>query len=163
MAALITVLTLAVTGVAAGAASAASLRTVPCSEAIMHVRFPYGYGYRLVLGVVSAPPATLRQIVPSDETPWRYWRKAGLVVTGSEPVIVSVPPAWRDRLAITWGNRPGIVSALRIAGCPRELGVEPGRAYAGGFYLKTRSACVPLTFRVGARSATVRFGLGRRC
>ena len=163
IAALITVLTLAATGVAAARASAAARRTVPCSEAIMHVRFPYGYGYRLVLGAASAPPATLRQIVPSDQKPWRYWRKAGLVVTGSAPVSISVPQAWRTRLAITWGNRPGIFSALRIAGCPPAQGVEQGRAYAGGFYLKERSACVPLTVRVGARSATVRFGLGRRC
>ena len=36
-------------------------------------------------------------------------------------------------------------------------------AYAGGFFLRSPSVCVPLIFRVGARSATVRFGIGRRC
>jgi hypothetical protein len=38
-----------------------------------------------------------------------------------------------------------------------------GFAYAGGFQLRVRAACVPLVFRVGRRSATARFGLGRAC
>src|SRR5205809_3803204 len=53
---------------------------------------------------------------------------------GSESVTVSVPRAWRSRVAITWGNTTGIVQTLRIAGC----GTDPsaGNAYAGGFYLR---------------------------
>jgi hypothetical protein len=73
----------------------APARTVPCSESIDGTKFPY-VGYRLVLDAVSAPPAFLKQVVPTGERPWG-------------------------------------------------------------------SACVPLIFRVGGRSATVRFGLGRRC
>ena len=89
-------------------------------------------------------------------------RKAGLLIRGdSPPVSVTVPKAWRTRAAITWGNS-GTVSALRIASCPR-FGDEAWNVYAGGFLLRSRSACVPLTFRVGNRSATVRFGLGRAC
>ncbi len=165
IAALIGALALAaLIGVAARMASAESPRTVPCSEVILTVKFPYGRGYRLVLGVVSVPPAYLRQIVRSDKDPWRYWRKAGLVVTGRAPVSVRVPEEWQRRMAITWGNTPGIYSSLRIAGCPPPpKGIGKGRAYAGGFYLKSRSACVPLVFSVGKRSATVRFGLGRAC
>jgi hypothetical protein len=41
--------------------------------------------------------------------------------------------------------------------------VRQGFAYSGGFFLRSPGACLPLTFRVGQRSATVRFGLGRRC
>ena len=79
----------------------------------------------------------------------------------ARPVLVSVPKAWRRRAAITWGDS-GIVSALRIAPC---LAAPPKvwNAYAGGFYLRSRSACVPLTFRVGGRARTVRFGLAERC
>jgi hypothetical protein len=59
------------------------------------------------------------------------------------------------------------VSSLRIASCPlvREgAGPRPRwNAYAGGFYLRTRSVCVPLVVRVGGRSRTVRFGVGRPC
>jgi hypothetical protein len=76
-------------------------------------------------------------------------------------VTVTVPKAWRNRLAISWGNRPGFFSTIRIASC--SAGPKPWNAYAGGFHLRSRSACVPLVFRVGRRSATVRFGLGRRC
>ncbi len=134
----------------------------------MQTKFPYVGSsrprdrYRLVLGVVSVPPAFLEQVVPTNSTPWAYWRKAGLVVRASgESVTVRVPQAWRNRVAITWGNRPDIVSSLRIAGCGSAP--EAGNAYAGGFYLRSRSACVPLNFRVGRRSATIRFGLGRPC
>jgi hypothetical protein len=141
---------------------AGSSRTVSCSEVIMTVKFPV-YGARLVLGVVSAPAGYHRQIVQTRNPAWPYKRKAGLVVTGRAPVSVSVPKAWRSRVAISWGNRPGFYSSLRIAGCPPLFGVPKGRAYAGGFRLKSRSACFPLIFRVAKRSATVRFGLGRAC
>src|SRR5439155_13174548 len=138
-------------------------RTVPCSEIIDHTRFPYrAGGYRLVLGAVSVPPAYLRQVVPTGQRPWGYWRKAGLVVrAGSPPVTVTVPKEWRHRAAITWGNSTGIVAWLRLTGCEPARNV--GHAYAGGFYLRLPSACLPLIFRVGRRTATVRFGLGRRC
>ena len=136
--------------------------TVPCDEIILHVKSGRAGGYRVVLDVVSVPPARLIQVVPSQSRPWAYWRKAGLVVrAGAPPVTVSVPAAWRSRAAITWGNSTGIVSALRIASCPGAAGVW--NAYAGGFYLRSRSACVPLRFSVAGRTRVVRFGLGRAC
>jgi hypothetical protein len=149
--------------VAAGTAATAASppRTVPCTERIDTTSFPYA-GYRLLLGFVSVAPAYLRQVVATRERPWAYWRKAGLVVrAGSPTVTVSVPTAWRKRAAITWGNNTGVVATLRIAGCKGAPTV--GYAYAGGFLLRASSACVPLTFSVGGRSATVRFGIGRRC
>jgi hypothetical protein len=162
---LTSVLTVAlVTGFAVHAARAAPLRTVPCNEAILASEFPNNNaGYRTVLGVLSVPAAYQAQIVRSGKPRWRYWRKAGLVVLSTLPVDVTVPRAWQSRLAITWGNRPGIFSSLRIAGCEPLAGDQPARAYAGGFYLKSPSACAPLVFSVGGRSETVRFGLGRRC
>jgi hypothetical protein len=136
--------------------------TVPCDEIILHVGSGRAGGYRVVLGVVSVPPARLIQVVRSQSRPWTHWRKAGLVVrAGAPPVTVSVPPAWRSRAAITWGNSTGIVSAVRIASCPGPAGTW--NAYAGGFYLRSRSACVPLRFSVAGRSSIVRFGLGRAC
>ena len=135
---------------------------MPCREVIDHTRFPYRAGvYRLVLGAVSVPPAYLRQVVPTGQRRG-YWRKAGLVVrAGSPPVTVTVPKEWRHRAAITWGNSTGIVASVRLTGCEPALNV--GHAYAGEFYLRSPSACLPLIFRVGRRTATVRFGLGRRC
>jgi hypothetical protein len=129
---------------------------------ILRVRSGRAGGYRVVLGVVSVPPAFLEQIVSSGNRQWPYWRKAGLVVrAGAPPVTVSVPRAWRTRAAITWGNSTGIVHVVRVASCPAAR--SAWNAYAGGFYLRSRSACVPLRVTVAGRSAIVRFGLGRRC
>jgi hypothetical protein len=156
-------------GAAAAGSSAppARTRTVPCNETIDQTRFPYigssrpAHRYRTVLGAISVPPAYLQQIVNTGERPWPYWRKAGLVVRADgRPVTVSVPTRWRDRLRIAWGNADGVFTSIRFSGC--TAGPDIGQAFAGGFVLRA-PACVPLVFRVGERSATVRFGLGRRC
>ena len=142
-------------------ARTASVRTVACGESIGYAKSGHEDGYRVVLGVISVPPAHLRQVVATDSQPWRYWRKAGLVIrAGSPSVVVSVPKGWRSRAAVTWGSS-GTVSVLRVEGCPPSP--AGWRAYAGGFYLRSRSACVPLVFHLGQRAATVRFGIGRRC
>ncbi len=152
----------AAAGVAWGAPVSRPVRTVPCAEVIDHSRFPYrSGGYRLVLSAFSVPPAYLRQLVHVRGT-WPYWRKAGLVIRAGAPTVtVTVPQAWRSRAAIIWGNAGSPASSLRFASCGGRA--TEGRAYAGGFFLRARSACVPLVFRVGARKATVRFGIGRRC
>ena len=141
-------------------------RTVSCSD-IIDTRFPYlgnsrpEYRYRQVLGVVAVPPAFMQQVVPTRQKPWAYWHKQGIVIrAGAEVVTVTVPKIWRRRAAITWGS-VGPVSSLRFEGCGGSANV--GHGYAGGFLLRSRSACIPLIFTVGRRSATVRFGLGQRC
>jgi hypothetical protein len=156
---------------AAASGAPAPGRVVPCEEAIDTTRFPYVGGgrrpelrYRLVLDVVAAPPAYMSQVVSSGSRAWPYWHKQGLVIRSSgEPVTISVATAWRRRAAIAWGygGHGEPFRSLRIAGCGSDPTV--GRAYSGGFFLRSRAACVPLVFRVGERSATVRFGLGRRC
>lgn len=149
-------------GVAAWSAPSAPPPSVECDRIILRVGSGNAGGYRVVLGVVSVPQAYRPQVVATRSRPWSHWSKAGLVIRGgSPPVTVSVPKAWRKRAAITWGNT-GIVSALRIASCP-PWESKVWNAYAGGFVLRSRSACVPLIFRVGKRSATVRFGLAQAC
>ncbi len=148
---------------------AAPERAVPCSESIGGTRFPYlgsndlKERYRLVLGVVSVPPALREQVIRNGEWPWwPYFFKAGLIVRATgQSVVITVPRAWRGRAAIAWGyGGHGVFSSLRIAGC-RALPSQ-GFAYSGGFYLRSAPACMPLIFRVGRRSATVRFGLGQK-
>lgn len=144
-------------------------RVVPCGESIDSTEFPYlGSSqprdrYRLVLNAVSVPPVYLKQVVATHEQPWAYWRKAGLVVrAGSDVLTVSVPKAWRSRAAIAWGyGGHGIFSSLQIARCGSDPHI--GNAYSGGFYLRSSSACLPLTFRIGTRTTTIRFGIGRKC
>ena len=116
----------------------------------------------IVLGVISLGPDFLQSAVPVHQGWWRYWQKHGLAIqSGHQTVMISVPKAWRDRAAITWGLNVGIVSTLRLPGCPAAPGTWNG--YAGGFYLRSSSACVPLVLAVGRRSAVVRVGVGRRC
>jgi hypothetical protein len=148
---------------AARSAKTTAPPTVSCSGIVLQVRSGHAAGYRVVLGTVSVPPAHLPQVVPSRNKAWPFWRKAGLNVRGgSSAVVVTVPKAWRRRVAITWGDSQ-IGSGLQIASCSAFLPPKVWNGYAGGFYLRSRSACVPLTFRVGRRAKTVWFGLGKRC
>lgn len=118
---------------------------------------------RVVLGAVAVPPAYIPQTVRAGQGRWPYWSKSGLVVRAdSPPVLVRVAGTAWPRAAISWGDG-GPAGALRIASCPRSSSLGAWNPYAGGFLLRTRSACVPLEFRVGERTATVRFGVGRRC
>jgi hypothetical protein len=157
------------TAVGIGSAASTRRRIVPCSESIDGTKFPYigsnvpAQRYRLVLGTVSVPPAYHSQLVRNGTDPWFYFFKAGLVIRASgQSVLVTVPRAWRDRAAIAWGyGGNGVFQALRFAGC--KALPSQGFAYSGGFYLRSAGGCLPLTFRVGHRSAKVRFGLGRRC
>ena len=133
---------------------------VRCASTVFSSRFPVP-GLRVVLDVASVSPAYVKQVVPTDRRPWTYWQKDPLFTRdGSPPMVISVAKGWRNRVGITWGDSP-IASTLRIRSCPPLVG--GARGWAGGFYLRSRAACVPLIFRVGSRSATVYFGLGRGC
>jgi hypothetical protein len=135
---------------------------VTCDQVILRPKSPFADGYRRVLGVIAVPAAYIPQVVRITGGRWPYWEKAGLVVrAGRSPVTVSVPQAWRTRAAITWGNAKPAVSSLRISGCPSPPHVW--NAYAGGFFMHSHGACVPLIFQVGQRRQLVRFGIDRRC
>jgi hypothetical protein len=159
-AALLLVVALAV--LAPTAASAPPAR-VGCESVIHPVGDVVWKPKRFVLGVVAVPPAYIPQTVESPDRRWPYWAKSGLVVRAdSPPVLISVPARWRTRVAIGWGQ-VGTTSSLRIESCPPLSRPEGWNPYSGGFQLRARAACVPLTFTVAGRSATVRFGIGKRC
>jgi hypothetical protein len=151
------------TALAATTASANAPPTVTCTGIVGRVSSGHVGGNRVVLGTVSVAPAYLPSVGPSRNKAWPFDTKRGIVVRGGSPtVVVTVPKAWRRRVAVTWGHSP-ITSGLRIASCPAFLPPKVWNGYAGAFYLRSRSACVPLTFRVGRRAKTVWFGLGERC
>lgn len=142
--------------------SRAAQPQVGCSQIIRQVNSGTVGGARVVLGVLSVPPAYLPPAVPSGLRPWRYYRKFGLGVrAGSPAVLVSVPQAWRHRAAISWGNNSEIASSIRVLSCPRQAGAW--NRYAGGFYLRSPLACVLLVFQVGRQTVTRSFGIGRSC
>jgi hypothetical protein len=115
-----------------------------------------------VLGRVWAYTAYAQRPVPvPGHGPWRYWQKRGILIrAGTGPVVVSVPSSWRQRVTITYGAY-GIVSSLVLRACRQPSGVWDG--YAGGIYLSTAPACVPLVFAAGPHSVTVRFSVAGRC
>jgi hypothetical protein len=134
----------------------ASPQTVGCDQIIQQVGPPGG---RLVLGVLAAPPARLEHAAPTATRPWAYFAKYGLAIrAGSPAVLITVPDAWRHRAGIGWGNDSGVVSSLRLLSCPRQLGAW--NAYAGGFYLRSPSGCVPLVFHIGRQTAALSFAIG---
>jgi hypothetical protein len=151
----------ALTGVTAWSAPSPP-STVSCESIILLKGSSDTASRRVVLGVVSVPPAYIPQTFPRRVERWRYWTKAGLAIRGGSPsVSVIIPKPWRSRVRIGWGDGGG--SSLRFAPCPAYESENPWNGYSGGFFLRARSACVPLIFRVGNRSETVRFGIGRRC
>ncbi|MDQ3876007.1 MAG: hypothetical protein M3322_10765 [Actinomycetota bacterium] len=123
----------------------AASRTVPCDDIIAPAASGRARGYRVVLAVVSAPPAYRPQVAATGEEPWRYFSKAGLLIHAGRGQLITatVPNAWRSRLAINWGSNTNTVySSLHIPRCPRLQPSKNWNAYAGGFYLRSRSACV---------------------
>ena len=143
-------------------------RTVPCDEIIDVTPFPDRgnaqpqYRNRPVLDAISVPPAFIPQVSSTGERPWRYFSKWGMA---SALTRDRCPSPCRRAGAIGWRSRGGTaVTASSRGFASRAAGTESvGDAYAGGFFLRARSACVPLTFWVGGRTATVRFGIGRHC
>jgi hypothetical protein len=118
-------------------------------------------GFRVVLGDVATQVTDVGEGEPagSGET-WPYFAKRGLLIpAGIGPISVSVPKSWRRRAAIEWGTGPS--STLTLSACGSPPGVWD--AFAGGLYLRTRIACVPVQFRVGKRTATVTYDIGRQC
>jgi hypothetical protein len=136
-----------------------------CRLPVGTARSPDG---KIVLGVIALGRDFLQRTVPVHQGWWRYWQKDGLwILEGRQTVTIRVPKAWRRDAAITWGVNVGIVSTLRLPGTLLTAGCPAGRlkwnGYAGGFYLRSKAACVPLEFAVGRRSAVVHVGVGRRC
>ncbi len=159
-------LALAIVAVSAAAfvsALPAGAPSVACGSIIVPVGVTEWRPKRVVLGAVAVPPAHIPQTVESGSARWPYWSKAGIVIrAGSPPVTVSVPRAWRTRAAIGWGNVDAR-SSLRFDSCPDSSSLGGWNPYSGGFQLRSRAACVPLTFTVAGQSSTVRFGVGKRC
>lgn len=151
-------------GVAAVAAQPATVPLVPCGDVIEQQATGSLYGSRVVLGSVAVAPARIQRAAPTGSKPWTHFSKWGITIRRGVAAQVSVPPDWRNRVAITWGASVPTVSTLRFAAC-RLPGsrAQPWSGYAGGFYLKASTACVPLTITVRRRSRTVDFGIGRSC
>jgi hypothetical protein len=152
-----------------GTARGSSLATpvvVPCADITPPAPVPGQDGTRLVLGVMAVPTVYAAQGATHVDGygRWTYWHKVGMGVrAGKFTITVSVPTAWRSRVAITWGHSQRTLASLKFNGCASAPLASEWNGYVGGFYLRAPSACVPLVFNNGHRSTTVRFGIGRHC
>jgi hypothetical protein len=139
----------------------APVSVVSCNNVIASTRKPDSEE-RVVLGSFGAPPQRIQRGADDQGSGWQYFAKSGVEIkAGVGPVTVSVATADRDRVAISWGNGLAIVQAQRFTPCGSSA--LPWHAYAGGFYLRSRTACIPLVIKVGSRSKTIRVGVGKSC
>jgi hypothetical protein len=160
----VAVASLLAVSMSAVAAQPAIKTVVGCGDVIGQQVSGASDGGRVVLGLASVPPPRIQRAATTGVSSWKYFSKWGMAIRSGASVTVSVPTAWRSRVAITWGSSTPIVSTLRFAVCRSAGGKkQPWNAYPGGFYLDTPTACVPLTFTAGHRSRTVRFGIGKSC
>ena len=165
---------LVVVGVLALAVTAGTLRAAPpkitsisCDSADIYDNPVQPHGSdQLLFGYVALPSRDLDAGQPARDVSGRHRYAANaylLVHTGAKAVTLSVPQAWRRRFGINFGDSGNRgLSALRVPPCGYALSNGVWNEWGGGFAFNVR-ACVPLVVRVGARSATVQFGLGRRC
>ena len=151
-------LLIAATSATADAASPPA--TVAC-DAIKVRPASLDRSHRFVLGRVAFRRTPVLQVSQTDGA-FRYWSRTPVFVRPRTAVTITVPMAWRDRVAITWGST--VTHTLRFAPCRTPANLSPNRwnGYDGGFYVR-EPACVRLRVRVGEQVATVRFGVGRAC
>jgi hypothetical protein len=97
----------------------------------------------------SADPAT------------RLFAKTGLLVRAGVQSELVVPPAWRGRVSIAWGNTALAEPTDRLVIGPCA-GSATWLAYPGGYYLP-EPACVELVVRTSAGGRTVQVGIGTPC
>ena len=141
-----------------------TLSAVPCSytaDGVIGVQTTPPAGFRAVLKNIRVMTTSLEQAAPMPPGKWPYFSKTAMLIwAGTGPVSVSVPASWRGRAAISWGSF-GQVETLTLGACASPGGVWD--AFAGGLYLRTTKACVPVQFRLGGRTVTVTYGVGREC
>jgi hypothetical protein len=141
----------------------ATAETGACGRFVNLTSFRIFPRYRLVLGDAAVPPARLPPPGPSGHAAWPYGEKTAFQVHGGgPPVTITVPQAWRDRVAVfgVTSRPPGFADAVRIPGCPPRSAWD---TYVSAFYTRSPTACVPLRVQVRHQTVTLWFGLGRRC
>jgi hypothetical protein len=157
-------------GVALGAPVGATSTTVlPCRDQIdsstapapeLTTFGPVALPIRFALGAV---------LLPNEPDPnARYWAKTGLDIKAGASFELVVPPEWRGRLSVGWGNGAPRTTRLQVAACrwmPSPSQSSPARAwlgFAGGYWVRN-PACVSLLVRTAHRTRRVHIGVGAAC
>jgi hypothetical protein len=121
---------------------------------------------RVALSTRDALGAGLLRDEPDPEA--RYFAKDGLNIRAGASFELVVPPEWRGRLSLGWGNPAQRTTHLRVAACrwmtsPSQSS-PPGTwlGFAGGYWVP-RPACVAVLVRAGHQQRRVRIGIGVAC
>ena len=89
--------------------------------------------------------------------------KVGLVIKTGVKFTIIVPPNWRNRMRIGWGNRGyTLATTLQVPGCSSTPAGAEWLVYPGGFWL-TAAACVPLTIETDTGTGSIQVPIGKRC
>jgi len=89
--------------------------------------------------------------------------KVGLAIKTGVKFNIIVPPTWRNRMRIGWGNNGyTLATTLRVPACPSTPDGAKWLVYPGGFWL-TAAACVPLTIETTTGTRSIRVPIGRGC
>jgi hypothetical protein len=145
----------------AAASQVTPITPLHCADVIEGSDPPFP-GYSKVLDRVWLPTRqTLAsvQLVDPPAPSALWWSKQGLVIKAKATLTLTVPKAWRGRLAIGWGNPAQPSEMVTVSGC--NVG---GRwlAYAGGYWV-SKPACVPLIVQSARRRKVVHVGVGAAC
>ncbi|HSO95799.1 MAG TPA: hypothetical protein VLV81_07130 [Acidimicrobiia bacterium] len=98
----------------------------------------------------------------------RFFAKDGLQFRTGASFDLRVPPEWRGRVSLGWGNPAPRTTHLRVAGCawtPSPSQSSPRGtwlAFAGGYWVR-QPACVSVLVTVGHRTRRVHIGIGVAC
>lgn len=137
-------------------------KVVTCADAVLLNPSP-SRGFRVLFDRVALPPKRLQRPSAAPQNhPLHYFAKQGLEVrAGRGPVELIVPTAWRDRLALGFGETggPQQASVIKVLGCQAH---KAWYVYPGGYFL-LRPACVPLVIRTAGQTARLEIGIGMPC
>ncbi len=142
--------------------------TVPCARAVGSADGSAS-GMTVVGGAIAVPAGYMPRAVHNPPThPWRdfpsglpWWRKSGVQVRTGADATVTVPRAWRRRVAVMWGfGTDPSASTLTFKRC---YGLSSRWLwYSGGFFVREPS-CIPLVVQAGNVRRRLWFGVGKRC
>ncbi len=148
-------------------ASHASIRVLPCREAIGNEAPERGM--TVALGVVGLParPRTRRALqtafTGSHDPAARLFAKWGLVIRAGTDFQLVVPRQLRGRASIGWGNADEghVGDTIVVHGC---RGRQRGEwlDFAGGYWVRS-PICLPLTVAADGRRRQLSIGIGKGC
>jgi hypothetical protein len=89
--------------------------------------------------------------------------KVGIVIKAGVKFNIIVPPTWRNRMRIGWGNNGyTLATTLQVPGCSSTPDGAKWLVYPGGFWL-TVAACVPLSIETTTGTRSIQVPIGKNC